>query len=247
MTRPLAITLLCAALLAGCGHANMRSDFESAAVQGRMEMRRQEAAGPGGAKPALTAPDEPTPHLAVVDPRQVVYTAALAVVVPDVPRAVAAAQALATRMGGYIQRRTVRSIILRVPAGRFAQALAELDKAGTVTDRDIRALDVTEQYVDLATRLRNYQALMARLEAMLAKANSSKEILEVEDHLRRARTEIERLQGQLNLLNSRISYSTITANFTRVPEGPARLRPALPFWSLSRLGLNDLMEFHHVR
>ena len=57
------------------------------------------------------------------------------------------------------------------------------------------------------------------------------------------RTEIERLQGQLNVLTGRTTYSTIAANFTRTSRAPADLRPGLPFWWLGRLGLHELMAF----
>jgi len=234
------LPVLWVAVLAGC-QALAPVGFSEAVPAANDAMQDQSA---GEKTPdSLAPPNEPTPHLAAVDPRQVVYTASLEIVVANVPRAVAVAQALAGRMGGYVQRRTIQSVILRVPAGRFSQALAELERSGTVTSRDVRALDVTEDYVDLSTRLRNYRALLARLEAMLPKAGSVKEVLEIEEHLRRVRTAIERLQGQLNVLNSRITYSTITANFTRTSQAPGVLRPSLPFGWLSRLGLEELLAF----
>ncbi|HET6427517.1 MAG TPA: DUF4349 domain-containing protein, partial [Phycisphaerae bacterium] len=174
MNKALAIILFGAPLFAGC--AAWGPAYLYSASKAEAALQRQPAADK--APDSLAPPDEPTPHMAAVDPRQVIYTASLDIVVGEVPQAVEAARALAERMGGYVQRRTIRSIIVRVPADRFSQAVAELEKAGTVTERDIRAVDVTEEYVDLSTRLRNYQSLLARLEGMLPKAASVKEVLE---------------------------------------------------------------------
>ena len=203
-----------------------------------------ETAATGERRPADIAPQpEETPHLAAVEPRKVVYTGQFKVLTDEVGRAVAETRKLAERLGGYMQRMTGSGIVIRVPAARFDQAVAELEKMGSVTERYVQAQDVTEEYVDLEIRLKSAKALLAKLLGLLEKAKDVKQALEVEKELARVRTEVERLEGQLNRLASRVAYATITVNFIAAPQAPGELKVVLPFWWLRTLGLKDLMSF----
>lgn len=183
----------------------------------------------------------PTP--AAVDPRRIVYSANYDVVVVDVAAALEKTQALATQTGGYMHRLSNRGIVVRVPAERFGEVSAALAKLGTVTNKDVRAEDVTEQYVDLQMRLRGAKALHEKLLGLLARAASVKEALAVETELARVRTQVEQLEGQLNKLKNRVAYATISVIFTQVANAPEEIKVKLPFPWLSRLGLNWLLNF----
>ncbi len=191
----------------------------------------------GAAKP------EPLPHLAVMDPRKVVYTAELSIVAADVRTSLEQTKALARQTGGYMQQMTSTSIVIRVPAEKFDQAIAALEKLGTVTHRDIKASDVTEDYVDLEIRLKSAKALLNKLLALLDKAANVKEALAVEKEIARVRTQIEQLTGQLNRLKNQVTYATISARFIATHEAPDELKVALPFWWLRHLGLEELLRF----
>lgn len=168
---------------------------------------------------------------AAVVQRVLIYSAALRVVVPDVEAALKQAQALAGEYDGYMQELSGDRITLRVPAARFEEALARLESLGRVVQRDIKAQDVTEEYVDLQARLRNAERLRDRLLALLEKAENVQAILEVERELGRVNQEIERLTGQLNLLNSRAALSAVTIQFERAAPlaGPSPAERHLPF------------------
>ena len=193
--------------------------------------------------PPLAAAAEESPHLAVVQPRKVVYTADLEVLVGDVKVAVEATKALAEKMGGYMQRMTGSAIVIRVPADRFDQAIAALAQMGTITRKDVTAQDVTERYTDLEIRLKNNKVLLEKLRALLDKATTAKEALEVEQEIARVTTEIERLEGQLNRLASQIAYATLAVTFRPVEQAPEELKFKLPFWWLHTLGLERLLAW----
>lgn len=196
-----------------------------------------------------TASGEPIPigeeasHLTRIEPRKVVYTGTFVVVVSDVNVAMSAVRDLAGKMGGYMQSMTAGDIVIRVPAAGFDRAVKALEETGTIIDRNITAQDVTEQYVDLELRIRNAKALLAKLRNLLEKAQNVKEALAVEKELSRVRTEVERMEGRLNRLRNRVAMATLTIRFQRVKDMPGELRTKLPFWWLSRLGLDELLEF----
>ena len=192
--------------------------------------------------PSIPA-DEDMPMLSAVQPRKVVYTGALKIATADVNQAVLQTQQLAEQLGGYMQQMTAETIVIRVPAAAFDQALVRLGEMGTVITKQLTARDVTEQYEDLDIRLRNAKALLTKLHGLLQKAEDVKQALAVEREMARVRTEIEKLQGRLNRMKSQLAYATLSVAFIRTERTPPELQVRLPFWWLGRLGLDALMEF----
>ena len=223
------------------------SDLEPQQVhretEGEVFRRRGSAHLTDEGTPALPAEHATGLRLSVVEPRKVIYKAELSVVVGDADDAVTATRLAAEKLGGYMQRMTTDAIIIRVPAERFDEALAAIDKLGIVTEKDITAGDVTEEYVDLEIRLKNARALLEKLRSLLDMAQNVKEVLAVERELTRIRTEIEKLEGKLNRLTNRIAYATISVAFTEVPDAPDELRIRLPFWWLKTVGVGKLLGF----
>jgi hypothetical protein len=176
------------------------------------------------------------------DDRLVIHTARLRISVADVDASARKAARAAESLGGHIQELSRQRAVLRVPAARFLALLDRLEGLGVVAEREIKADDVTEQHVDLRARLRNARAVEARLKEMLAKARDVKEALEVERELRRVGEEIERLEGLLKHLESRVAFSTVTVEFAAKPAIPSELEPLvrLPFGWLRDLDLTRL-------
>ena len=207
----------------------------------------ERAAAPTSDKPARAEPaaasSPETQRRAAVDPRKVIYTGVFDIVAADSSYASTSARALAEQLGGYVQRMTVGGIVLRVPAGRFYEAVAALKKIGPLLTREIAALDVTEEYADLEVRVKNSRAMLERLRALLEKANTVKAALEVEREMLRVRTEIERLQGKLNRMANRVAYATLTITFRPPAQVPPELKVSLPFGWLQELGLQRLTHF----
>ena len=186
---------------------------------------------------------EPTPLLTVVEPRKVVYTGQFCVAVGDVAVSIQATKALADKLGGYMLRMTTNTIVIRVPADKFDAAVAELNRMGTVLNKDISAQDVTDQYMDLEMRLKNAKATQQKLLALLEKSQVVRDTMDIEKELQRITTEIERLQGQLNKLSNEVAFSMLTVLFNQTSSAPAETQVKLPFYWLGRIGLNELLSF----
>lgn len=87
--------------------------------------------------------------------------------------------------------------------------------ASHVNSKNIYMEDVTAQFVDITARLKTKKEVEKRYLDLLQKAVKVTDILEVEEHLRGIREEIEAKEGQLKLLNDQVAYSTINLNFTQ--------------------------------
>lgn len=126
---------------------------------------------------------------------------------------------LAYEFGAYIsdlryennQYKKENRFTIKVPAKDFD---VFLDSVGVVAEfidyENITTKDVTEEYLDLQTRLKTKQEVRARYEDILRKnAKTVEEILNTEDKLGVIQEEIESAQGRLNYLSSKVSYSSL--------------------------------------
>jgi len=236
------LAAFCLAWASGCGSvpAFIAADAARTAQAPRGPAESAAAAGaPAVSEKPADSGQRPSPAAG----RKLIYTADFAVVVPDVPKAMDSALKLALDMGGYLASQSGSTMVIRVPADRFYEAVGRLRQLGSMTG-SIAAQDVTEGYLDLETRLANAKALAARMRGLLEKAKDIHEAMVIERELARVQTEIDRLEGQLRLLTNQIAYATITLKFhAAVRELPPALKVKLPFAWLHGLGLERLLRF----
>jgi len=189
---------------------------------------------------AMSAPAPAAASDAPHNAAMLVYTARLSLGVYKVEVALAEVERLATQFGGYLSVRKDDQIVIRVPRERFLLAIAAIEKTGDVLHRDIQAEDVTFEFTDLEIRIKNARAMRDRLVALLDKAQT-KDAIEIEKELGRVTEELERLTGRMKLLQSRLSFSTITVDYSG--KG-AQIAPKvrLPFPWLYELGVPGLLN-----
>lgn len=127
-------------------------------------------------------------------------------------------QETAEQMGGLVTDRTIYggdgarygSYTVRIPSDSFDQFFDNIAGSCTVIRQEVSSEDVTEQYVDLETRLETNQRKYDRLLELLDKAETLTDIYSIQSELSDVEYEINLITGTLNGLDSRISYSTIT-------------------------------------
>jgi hypothetical protein len=149
-----------------------------------------------------------------------IRTGDASVEVDSLEPAVAALRALAARVGGFVAntafsggRDQVReaTLQLRIPAARFDEAHGALAALGRVEWSNVMAQDVGEEYVDLTARAANARRLEDRLVELLARRTGKlDDVLAVERELARVREEIERHEGRLRFLRTRVATSTLS-------------------------------------
>ncbi len=99
---------------------------------------------------------------------------------------------------------------IRIPSKNFKKMIAGIENGnGEIKHKEINARDVTDQFIDLEIRLANKQNYLARYNDLLKKARTVKDILEIEERVRRIEEEIESTTGRLKYLSDLVSYSTL--------------------------------------
>jgi hypothetical protein len=188
------------------------------------------SAGVAGSGPSVDNPSVPVPakadgqggSTAAVDAKQIVKTGQLSLEVADIDAATGQAQSAISVLGGSIDQSdqsgsgdsAMASIVFRVPADKWDQALAALRKIGTkVLSQQTNATDVTSQVVDLNARLDNLNTTERALQAIMARASAIPDVIAVENQLSDTQGQIEQLTAQANLLKNQAAMSTITVSF----------------------------------
>jgi hypothetical protein len=109
---------------------------------------------------------------------------------------------------------TEHQMTVRVPEPGFDQLMETVTRTASHVDhRSIRALDVTEEFIDVEARMKTKKQMEARYLELLAKATKVEELLNVERELGNLRAEIESMEGRLKFLQNQVSFSTLRITF----------------------------------
>ena len=111
----------------------------------------------------------------------------------------------------YYGWQTYRSarFTLRVPVYRFAAIIDSLSILGNVTSKSSDAENITSQFYDMESRLSSYRTQEERLLAMLAKADTVTDMIEIESRLAEVRYSIESMTTTLRNWQHQVDYSTL--------------------------------------
>lgn len=169
----------------------------------------------GAARDAKGKPAVPQQH--------VIRTAELHVEVKDADKALARARTVTENAGGHVAnesttRRGERGfsshIVLRVPQHEYEAVLRDLSGAGKLRSRKADAKDVTDQVVDVESRIATQRASVARVRELMDKAEKLSDVVTLEGELSRRQADLESLLAQQASLKDRTSLATITLELT---------------------------------
>lgn len=181
--------------------------------------------------PGLTAPREIAADLAVQEQgadtadRLVIKNASLEIVVDDPEESMDSIARLAERMGGYVVSANLyqnvlsnglevprASITIRVPAEKLNDALASIEAESDrePLNKNIQSQDITSDYTDLQSRLRNLEAAEEQLVEIMNKATRTEDVLNVFNQLTQIREQIEVIKGQIKYYDQSVQLSSIS-------------------------------------
>ncbi|GAB7050040.1 DUF4349 domain-containing protein [Catenuloplanes indicus] len=237
----LALTLA----LAGCG-SDGSDEVSSTSAGGppaaapampQQEGAAQDAAG--GATGSGSDTGEAAPGSgggAPVINREVIYTGSVTVRVTDVDARAEEAIRLAEAAGGFVgadARSTdvnyantpfeKATITLRIPRDGFYDVLGKISALGTQESRKIDAQDVTEEVVDLDSRIASQRAQVESARKLLAQAKSLNDLVSLENELARRQAELASLEAKRDRLKDLAALSTLTVELVQdtAPPPPA--------------------------
>lgn len=259
--------LVFALLLAGCGGsaAMAPTSAPAEAVQSMpaapaaTAAPARDAAG-GAAVESYAAPKAPagqaTGNSTLPDVgRLVIKNAELTVEVKDITAAQNQLQVNIGQLGGYIvsasvsgtDERQTSVVSFRVPSARFNDALTGLQGlAEKILSRNVGGSDVTEEYVDLESRVRNLEATQVRLLDLLNRADKVEDMLNINNVLTDVQGQIEQAKGRMQYLKQNSAMSTITVTFQPVPLPVVESVVPEEGWqpmNIARATVRDLLSF----
>lgn len=130
---------------------------------------------------------------------------------------------LAEQNGGFISNSqsysdsegnlTSGSITIRIPSNKYNSALNRVKEMGTVKSTSSSGQDVTQEFTDLESRLRNFEAQEEVLLDLMGESKKVSDSLEVQRELSNVQEQIEVIKGRMDYLDDLVSFSTIEAYF----------------------------------
>lgn len=165
----------------------------------------------------------------VAQPRLIIRTADITLVVKDTQETLDLLTRLSAELGGFVvSSSTSRAgreiqgyITLRVDATRFDEAMNRIRAAAIeVRSENVRGEDVTAEYIDLDARLKNLEAAEAQLQQILKQATATEDVLAVYRELTEIRGQIEQIKGRMQYLSQSAALATISV--TLIPDALAQ-------------------------
>jgi len=154
----------------------------------------------------------------------IVYNGSLELVVSDALQAQEDVQRVIEGVNGYVvssesyryeQGLITVNMRVRVPAEKFHETMAQLRKLALEVNHDSTSSeDVTQEYVDLESKLRALEAKAARLEELMKEAEDTEAVLAVYRELSATQQEIEQVKGRMQYLERSSAMATISVTLT---------------------------------
>jgi hypothetical protein len=192
--------------------------------------------GGGGPTPAPVQPQE----------RMIIKNGEMRLLVEDTDIAIDQVTQIAADNGGYVLSSQAWSVgwgksasmTIAVEAENFDLVMRRLrDISLEVLHESASGQDVSAEYVDLQSRLRNLESTRDRLRAFLEEAQTVQEALAVNQELANIEAQIEQVVGRMTYLSGRAAFSTINISLempapTPTPTLTPTPTPTPAPWSL---------------
>ncbi|TDD60049.1 DUF4349 domain-containing protein [Kribbella antibiotica] len=221
-------------LLAGCGASNPESSSARDASSVGAAAKPEGVASDSGGKAASGQPKAPVADQPTVT-RAIIRTGSLTVEADDVNAKRQEAITAIIGLKGQVASENTgddahgnissANLVLKVPSTSYDAAIDVLSKLGKRLQIHQESTDVTEQVVDVDSRIRTQRASLDRMRALLAKANTIGEIVSVESELTRREADLESLLAKQKNLALQTELATLNLTLTSKDTPPVVTAP----------------------
>lgn len=210
--------LLCFCFLIGCGNAGTMED--SAAISGGLVEYNGNVAATEQAVVAEFETDADAKTVAGNVDRMVVYEGNIAIQTTTVADVIKKVEEKIANTNGYIVESTIEHVgdsskknaylFVRIPVGEFDSFLEFLDEiSDKILERNISGKDVTEEFMDIESRLKAKKVYEERLFAFLEEATKTEDLLKISKDLSEVQSEIEQMEGRKKYLQNRSEFASL--------------------------------------
>ena len=259
------LVVLAAVAVAGCssggeeagGAAGVTGDFEAGAGAARSVVAGEVT----GADKALPSSQRNVSGVPEIGP-PIVQTSSVRLSVQRgrFDETVDEARSIAAGLAGFVvsssasqgsaQRLVRGTLVLRIPARNYAEAMKALASLGRVEARRENGQDVSQEYVDLRARTRQLQAVESQLLELLDRANTVGAALAVQQQLSQVQLDLEQARGRLQYLDDQVAFSTISLDLSErvlpVPKSGGDRFGIVDAWSKAAAGFLAVLGWTFV-
>ena len=188
--------------------------------------------------------------------RQIIRTANMSIIARRPSDVLDRIRAMSEGMGGFVVRSNLSgmrdaarsaNIEVRLPAARLDEARAEVRKLAVAVEADTtEARDVTHQYVDQQAHLRNLRAQEVQYLAILKRAGSVKDVLNVTEKLTETRGASEALEAEIKSMEREVAMSLLAVSVVAEQEAQVlgiRWRPLYQIKLSLRSALEGIADY----
>jgi len=158
--------------------------------------------------------------------RMVIKTGSLSVVVNDIRKSVKDIVTYVEGKGGFLVTSNVSksgidlsgNVTVRVPSASLETTIEYVKAMGEVADEHIDGRDITEEYVDLESKLGNLRATETQFLAIMKMAVKIEDVLAVQKELSYVRENIEMTEGRIKYLKESVDLSSLTIYLSTNPS-----------------------------
>jgi hypothetical protein len=176
-----------------------------------------------GDESVALGPDSQSGDAQSITERKITRNASLELTVENVLDSVQQVEGITIAAGGFVSSSSLAvtegdededietaTVKIRVPADTYNDVISGLRDIGEVRAQSSETQEVTQEYTDLQSRLRNLEATEGRYLDLLSRAETIPDILSLDDRLSSVRGEIEQVQGRVNVLDDLTDLATIS-------------------------------------
>lgn len=242
----LGLILFTSAAIGAC--TQQSADESMSSVEAGMDMAdaEEQFQSPRGAE-SSPPPGSPDLGQSIVE-RKLLRTAKLSLLVENADSAAGQLAPILVDLGAYIasertfgEQNKDLEYSLRVPAENFDSLLVRVSALAIELEfRSVEVVDVTRQYIDIASRLATQRALAERLQELLKRATKVSDVLEIEREFSRVIADIESAEAQLKSINLDSRYARVELTLHSKKAALDRTGPSF----FRRVGESFAVGFH---
>lgn len=160
--------------------------------------------------------------------RSVISTGVVSLLGDDVEQARFDVQKIVDARGGEVAEEKTQTdddgevsrsrLVIRIPVADFDDTMEELEGVARLESSSRNSEDVTTEVIDTEVRIRAQSESLKRVEILLSRARSIRDIVAIEAQLTRRQAELDSLKARQAYLDDQTSMSTITVFLARTPE-----------------------------